>query len=316
VHARGDSVPVFYAEDNYESAFPAAVRDFIDGHAEIRQALVDKTSGGVFVPSELAVGPSRAISVSFRDDPGNVGMFFFLSDIKSASLGVQPGQYRVEYSFDLDEPVDPEAYKIWKTQSIRRTALNRLDSVGREIALSSELGATYLTQSPFESQLLAMAGHSAEETDAVQAVNFLMANSPPLTITGPDQVLKLRRRNRRGFAHLQKVLVDAAIQLRGMDGEAFDARAQALLRTAIEPELRKAERRLSRFASHSAGALMSTSASLALAILTGGDLPLGALIGFVAAGTTANYLPAIAKYVHDRQSPEHILWKLLGRTRC
>lgn len=313
VHARGESVPVFYAEDNYESAFPEVVRNFIDAHAQVRQALVDKTSGEVFVPSELAATPSRAISISFRDDAGNKGMFFILSSIRSMVPLPQPGHYKVQYDYDLEKPVKPDEYEVWRTQSIRRTALNRLDSVGREIALSSTLGATYLTQSSFESQLLGMAGRLTTDSNAAQAVNFLLANSPPIAITGPRQVLNVRRNDRQAFAHLQQALLDAAVELRGVDPKDFDARAQALLRRIVEPELRKAKSRVSRFASHGASVVVSTSASLALALLTGGGLPVGALLGLIAAGTAANSIPSVAEYIKTRNTPEHILWRLQGR---
>lgn len=313
-HIRGDRVPIFYSEDNFKSALPVGIYRFVHENAEIRDIVVDRRSGRISVPKGLKESPSRAISVSFRDDPTNLGMFFFFTDVNWESTGTRPGEFRVSYRYDLDKPIESDVYEAWKEQSINRTAINRLESVGDEIALAEFLGATYLTESPFESRLLALAGHCAEDTRAADAVNLMRANSPTLTIGNPRQLLRVRRKSRKVFARLQTVLLDAATEVQGTSGIAFEQKAQAVLRRLVEPEVRRAEHRLGRLIAVGAGSVVSISASVGLAVLSGSALPLGAVIGLAAVGTAASSLPSISQYLRSRRHPEHILWALHRRS--
>lgn len=314
VHARGDQVPIFYSEDNFKSAIPLDVYRFVHDNAEIRDVVVDRRSGQISVPKGLKGSPSRAISVSFRDDPMNHGMFFFFTNVNWEGAGTEPGQFRVSYSYDLEKPIERDVYEAWKDQSVNRTAINRLESVGDEIALAEYLGATYLTESPFESKLLGQIGSCAEDTRGVAAVNLLRANFPTLAIGNPRQLLRIRHKGRKVFAPLQKALLDAGTEVQGITGTAFEQRAQAVMRRLVEPEMRRAEHRLARIIVAGAGSILSISASACLAALSGSALPLGAVAGLAAVGTAGSSLPSISEYLCSRRHPEHILWTLHRRS--
>ncbi len=310
LHTRGEAIPIFYSKDNYRSVLPLEVREHVDAHVDVHPVMYDRSTGHSYIAREPADEPCRAIFVDFSSDPTSSGMSFILSTIDSAQPTDDPSTLQIAYSYDLERPVDKEMFETWKEQSINRTIINRLSAVGKEIALASQLGATYLTESPFESELLALSGQVTKHVHQADAVQFLRVNSPSLALQDPHRVLKLRRRNRRGFLQLQRALLDVATELQGLEGPAFDARADVLLKRLVEPEVRRAETRLARLATRLASVTIGISATVALALLSGDSLPFGAVLGLSAAGPAASTLPTIAEYMSRRRTPEHILWQL------
>jgi len=310
LHEQGEEVPIFYSADNYRSTLSPEIYRYVHGYAEVRRVVVNEADGSICVQPQLATEPSRAISISFSNDPINAGMFFFYTDANWVKAGDEPGSFRVRYRYELDKAIDDEIYSIWREQTINRTAINRLRRVGSEIAFAENLGATYLTESPFESGLLGLAGNVQEEASAACAVNLLRANLPILTAENAAEVLKIRRRSRRVFEKLQMALLDAALELQGVDEAAFDVQAGRVFRRLIEPELRNAERKLQKTVLRGVSSLGAIGANAALAVLSGSSLPLGAIIGLASAGTAVTALPSIASYIESRRRPEHILWSL------
>jgi hypothetical protein len=219
------------------------------------------------------------------------------------------GSYTVSYQSWSDDPLEKSLYDIWIEQAVNQTVGARLESVSKEMRVADALGAPYLTESAFEAGLLARSGQ-ASSTRGSTAIKFLDANAHMLNLEDPRAIFQLRTEKADLLNRFRLSLAAVSDDLKGLDGQEFEERAQQLFEKEIQPQIAEVNTAIGRMESAAAKGLTQTVAALVLGLLTGSTLPVAALLGFAAVGVGSEALPAVGDYLRTRKQPQFIWHKL------
>ncbi len=310
LHAPPESRPLLYSEDWFRSEVPEHLHDFVHRSAIIGEVSPGPDGKGLIMWDRTPQSPTRGISIAFTNDqPVVLDPFYLLFDQESAEH-VDDTHIRFVEKLDWDDVPSKELFEAWVYQSVNQAILARLESVAREIRLAQRLGAYYLTESQFESELCGMTvGDVTRAEGRINAVNFLNANTPYLKIDSAETVARLRTDNPQLFERFQQSLLAVASQLNGGDDN-FEDRAKQLFEVDIRPQINDLEAALMKVAGGVGGAALLTAGSVGMALLSSTALPFAAVLGLGALGITGGALPSVTEYLSKRGGPA-FLWKKL-----
>jgi hypothetical protein len=208
-----------------------------------------------------------------------------------------------------DKIPEKKQFEDWVYQSINQTISSRLKEIASEMTLAEALNAVYLTESEFEATLCGKLGIEGNHSNAVDAVNFLRANEPRLTIENAAQVLSIRESNPRMFERFHSTLLSASASLHGSDD--FSSKAQRLLESEVIPQIEEIETAGRKVFYNLAGGVIKAGATLGFAYVTGTTLPMAAVLGYGALLMAGTALPAIPEYLKERKRPAYIWRKII-----
>ena len=154
-----NDTPILYSETGFADVLPSEVLDQYRKHADVRS--LRKTEHGLAVTESLRIG--RRIAVGFRGHYDEEVMLFELFRNKVLNVDEEKGILRV--AMDLpSEPPSPEQFLGWVVQSVHQTARDHAHELGNMLALSKELGSSYLTGSDFTYSILRENGSASLHT--------------------------------------------------------------------------------------------------------------------------------------------------------
>jgi hypothetical protein len=312
LHLPPEHLPVFYAEDRFRSEIPENIHDFIHKSSIIAPVVLHKESGALIIPKEPVREPCRAIHVSFVNDfsSSSVGIYFYQT-MQPEEVDRESGRIKVSLSWSPDEPLREDVFDGWVYQSINRTIIQRLGAMSSEIRLAASLNHSYMTESGFESALLAQCGFRGEDA-ASGAVNFLNANETLIEIPSPEDVVRLREKHAEAFMRFRASLIEIGEKLRGIPPGEFREKAERLYHIDIQPQIDEMQKSVrSVCTSLGKGALVSLG-GVAYALASGTALPLVAASLYATSGALTEALPALSEYMSARKKPEYI-WRKLHR---
>lgn len=296
-----------FSEDWYRSDVPDVVHDFVHKNAIIREVQPGPNGKGLKVLAHAPSKPVRGIVVSFRDDEPILGDSIYLLHTMQVTEKLSESRFAFEQELPWDKPPEKGQYQAWVYQSINQTIAARLQAISAEIAVAEKAGAVYTTESDFEARLCGKLGFKdVDHGTSADAVNFLRANEPRLTIDSAETVLRLRLENPQMFEHFQATLIEVSGQLHGAAD--FDERAKRLLSTEIIPQVAEIETAAAKLRGGIVGGAVVASATIGLAMLTGPVLPLATVLGFGAVLTGGAAFPSVSEYLAVRKRPA-FLWK-------
>jgi hypothetical protein len=131
-----------------------------------------------------------------------------------------------------------------------------------------------------------------------------------LNLEDPRAIFQLRTEKADLLNRFRLSLAAVSDDLKGLDGQEFEERAQQLFEKEIQPQIAEVNTAIGRMESAAAKGLTQTVAALVLGLLTGSTLPVAALLGFAAAGVGSEALPAVGDYLRTRKQPQFIWHKL------
>ncbi len=215
-----DEIPLLYSEDAFRSLIPSHIHNFSHKNAILR-SVISNSNGFLILPEEAHIKKRTGLNVQFKDDYGvNEGRIFVYSAIEN--LEEQPdGSLRFCQSFNPNDTLSEELFNYWVYQSINSVMKSRLSNIYNETSLAITLGHTYVTESKFESKLLALSGIECD-SDNHNAIDFLEANSEFLNIESPEIILELRTKYSQAFERFNYSILDATEELSELDDTNFD----------------------------------------------------------------------------------------------
>lgn len=317
LHRAPNEIPIFASEDCFASAVPETIRGFVHNSAVIHEVM-PLPDGAFAICNEPPKEPTRGIQIAFHGDTvARSGMFYLLFEARPTGK-IKDGRVTIEQSLNWDNKPSQEQFDIWVTQSINKTAINRLAAVSSELHLADGLNATYVTESAFESKLLGLESVDAPRSLRENAVNFLTANAPFIGAASPEAVVRLRHDYPGLFEKFQASLLHVSSQLIGVEAD-YEEKAKALYVKEIEPQVRDINSQLSKVKWQSgSSAVLATAATLSFALTKAAavpfSVPLAMAFGAVAFIQAAGgVLPAVGDYLQKRKGPAYI-WSKLAKS--
>ncbi|MGI6098895.1 MAG: hypothetical protein ACOYD3_03940 [Kiritimatiellia bacterium] len=300
-----------YSNDCFKSAVPDVVHDFIHDNAIISEMQPAPDGKGFLILGREPNKPTRAIMVTFQRDNALSRHPFYLLHEMQPTAQLSDTRFAVTLNVPWDSPPNERDYRTWVYQSINKTIGHRLKAMSTEIAIAEKVGAVYTTESDFEAQLCGKLGLKDADHDApADAVNFLRANEPRLRIDSAYSVLRLRLDNPQMFEQFQDTLIEVSSQLHGAND--FDHKARRLLSTEIIPQVLEIETAAKKLRGAITGAVLETSTTIGLALLSGESLPFATVLGLGTAMTAAKSFPSVSEYLSVRKRPAFI-WRQITR---
>lgn len=306
-----DGLPVFYSEDWFRSDVPAHIHDFVHQSASIFEVAPGPEGRGLLVFNHAPKEPTRGIVISFRRDEVVTKMPFYLLHTMQATRKIDDEHFEFVQRLDWDRPPAKEEFDAWVYQSINRTIIARLSSIGTELSLADQLGAAYLTESEFESKLCGLSNaDDLKPGQGIDAVNFLNANTSFLNINDPLLLSMLKEKHHKLFERWQLSFLSITDELTEESGD-FNLKAKQLFEKEVRPQLEELNAAILKMAGGVAGAALLTAGTIGMALLSNAALPFAAVLGLGALAAGGRSIPSVAEYAAKRKGPAFIWNKLL-----
>ncbi|HEY3319917.1 MAG TPA: hypothetical protein VGP72_05510 [Planctomycetota bacterium] len=305
LHEGPNEAPIYYSKDGFASQIPPHLYKYIHDSAVVHEVRPGPGGRGYELTFRVPKKPVRGIAVQFdNDDNLNHANIYTYWSIKSAKPA---GDHLLELqnTMEWDKPLSKEEYAAWVSQTINQVALRRMRELGDEARRAEEMGSLYLTPSGFEAGLC---GRSVQGNADV-AVNFLQANSTELRIDSATQIARLRSDDPKRFERFRQTLYAVAAELRDFEGD-FQSQAQVLFEREIRPQVDEIRDSLDKAIATGAKGAILAAASVGLAVISGGNIPLVSLLGFGTAAAVGEALTEAQEYVSARQRPAFVWSKM------
>ncbi len=312
LHKEPEQIPIYHSEDRFRSEIPDNIHDFIHQNAVVKPVVLKKETGDLLVLSKEAKDPCRAINIDFNNDYCRSGVsLYFYQEAITEEVNKKTGEFKMRMSWDPDKAMDNETFQAWVYQSINRTIIARIQSIGLESKLAEKLDHSYLTQSNFESELLRQSGFRGEDV-LTNSINFLNANDSLIKIPSVETVVKLREDNEHSFSRFRSSLLDIGEQLSGIPEPEFQSKAERLYWKEVQPQIDEIKNDINHIqGSFTKGALVSLG-GVAIAVASGTAIPLIAALLYAGTGALTEALPSVSEYMSKRKRPEYI-WNQLKK---
>lgn len=307
LHESPKNIPFNFPQNLYRERVPDGAVDFVKRSVIIRP--IERTAEGLIILEEPNVLRKRHICITFADDDAATFSSFYHFREFEFHGPVSDDLVKFSYKPWSDESLDHAQYDIWIEQATNQTIGSRLESIGKEMRLADFIGTPYVTESPFEAELLALSGVE-RPGEAGEAVNFLEANRQLLNLNDPELVLRLRTESASLLERFQLATAATAEQLKGLQGSEFTLRAKQLFESDIQPQIAEVNEAIGKLEGAAGKGLLGAGAALVLGVLTGAALPVAAWLGLSAAGMGTEAFPAVGDYLRLRKQPQFIWHKL------
>jgi hypothetical protein len=312
LHLPPEHLPIFYSEDRFRSEIPENIHDFIHRSAIIKPVVLRKDSGALVIRKEPVKEPCRAISISFAGDfSQSSASIYFYHTMQADEVNREDGRIKVSLKWEPEKPLREDIFDAWVNQSINRTILARLGSISSEIRLATSLNHSYVTESEFESELLAQSGFRGEDA-ASGAINFLNTNEALIEIPSPEDVVRLREKHSDAFERFRATLLSVGEKLQGVDPDQFQEKAERLYHTDVQPQIDEIQKSVRAVCTSIVKGALVSLGGVAFALASGTAIPLVAASLYAASGALTETLPALSEYMSGRKKPEYI-WKRLRK---
>jgi len=302
--------PILYSEDRFASSLPPEIIKLF--RARVRVSATKRIEAGYRVEKRLY--PTRSIHVGFRDASFRDSRSYHL--FAHEVLSMDEASRTVEFAMRLpDEPPNREEFEAWVDQSINQTARSVYQHLRAEWEVAADLGAQYLTTSPFiHDVLMTTPGH--QSSAATHTANALLSlDLPFLAGLSLDDIVHVRSEYALAFQAFRNSLDERLKELEDYEDPAQRRSvARKIARQLAETDVRSLGETLK-----SARASLTTDAVIAAASLVAA-IPTSSpwTVQTVAGGLGA--VLAGVKTVRDlkrsgRDSAAFFLWKLQGRRK-
>ncbi len=290
-----NKIPLLHSDDFFRSSIPEKIHDFVHSNAILRSVIKDDKGQMLILSESAEVSRRTALNVSFKDDYWHSGVSLYL--FQTLENG--------EITWDKNRTLSREEFKRWAYQTINQAMRARLIGIYNETYLASMTGHTYITESSFESKLLAMSGDLEFSNGAISA-KFLKANNSFITIESPKTIIELRDKYSTAFERFNYSLLSVAEELSDVAPEDFDKKAEILFHQEIMPQIDEIRDTVNSISSSGIKGILGSLVGLSAAVATGSSLPLiPALMSSVSAGITEAF-PSISHKQRLKTRPAYI----------
>lgn len=300
-----NDIPLLLSDDAFRSCIPSKIHDFIHQNATLK-SVVRSDKGEMLVLSEDAYKNRRAaLNVEFSNDYWKSGVSLYLFETLENCKEDESGNLVCQKIWNSKGKLGKEKFNTWAYQTINQEMRCRLNNIYNETFLAERLGHTYITESSFESQFMAMSGDTTCSTGSISA-KFLKANNSFINIDSPSTILELRNKHSEAFERFNFSLQSISDELSGVDPELFDRKAENLFHKEILPQVDEIRDNVNSISSSGVKGALGSLVGLSAAIATGSSLPLiTTLMSTVSSGLTEAF-PAISQQQRFKKRPAYI----------
>ena len=306
-----DTVPLLLSDDAFKSSLPPEIHDFAQKNAVLKSVVQDD-KGRMLILNEDAYEKRRtAISVGFQNDYWFSGVSLYLFQTIGKIKKQENGNISYRQNWDKHGTLGKEKFQHWAYQTINQAMRARLINIYNETYLATTIGHTYITESQFESYLLAMAGIE-NDSEIHNAANFLEANNSFISVESPEIVIELRTKYPTAFERFNYSLLYVAEELTGVEPQNFDKKAKILFHKKIFPQIDEIRNSINAISTGGVKSILSSLVGLSASIATGSTLPLIPTLMNSVANTLTETFPSISQHQRLRNRPIYI-WHRLTR---
>lgn len=297
-----NDIPLLYSDDAFRTSIPEKIHDFIHENAILKSVLQDEKGRMLVLNESAEISKRTALNVSFKNDYWHSGVSLYL--FQTLENG--------KITWDKEGILDKEKFEQWAYQTINQAMRARLIGIYNESYLATVTGHTYITESPFESNFMAMSGDSNCSSGAISA-RFLKANDSFINIDSPRTILELRDKYHTAFERFNYSLQSITEELYGVESEMFEIKAENIFHKEIMPQIDEIRDNVNLISSSGVKGVLGNLVGLSAAIATGSSLPLiPALMSGLSAGLTEGF-PAISQQQRLKKRPAYI-WHRITKT--
>lgn len=297
-----EQTPVYYSESFFAELLPTTIMEFFQKRATV-QSMRKKDEGWEI---EDRLNRSRGIIVRFGEDLINEARVYHLFENAFSNFNERDNSVEVRMTLP-DSPPSVIQFDTWMRQSINRAASDICERVVSEVSIGEKLGAAYMTDSLFVSDLMRQV-HSAEDSIALYTANTLInMDLPFLDKVDEETLMKVRQDDGQAFKNFRVELESKFRELRlESDRERFQVRLANAIHELKDVQLHKVREKVKEIRK---GALIDSvvlSAGLYGSYQVEG---LSLLVGGLA--LARGYKAASEYWGKVRQNPSFFLWKVL-----
>ena len=183
------------------------------------------------------------------------------------------GGIEVRQIWDENKILDKKFYDTWSYQAVNQAMRVRLKNIYNETVFANDVGHTYVTESKFESGLLALAGID-NGVAAHNPCRFIEANNSLLNIDSPNVIVKLREKYPVAFENFNSSLLYMMERLRETDESNFEEKSRLYFKHEILPQVEEIRSNAKSIRRTIASGTAVSLGGLAFSMITGeGSLP-------------------------------------------
>ncbi len=290
-----NKIPFLQSDDAFKSSIPAKIHDFIHENGLLRSVVRDDKGRMLVLKEDAKISRRPALDVKFKNDYWSSGVSLYL--FQTLENG--------KVTWDPREILDKEKFEYWSYQTINQAMRSRLSNIYNESHLASVTGHTYITESCFESEFMAMSGDLSCSDRSISA-KFLEANNSFINIESPKTILDLRNKYPKAFERFNYSLQYVTEELSGIPPDEFNKKAEVLFHKEILPQVDEIRENINTISSSGVKGVLGSLIGFSAAIATGSSLPLiPAMMSSVSAGLSEAF-PAISKQQRLKNKPAYI----------
>lgn len=290
-----NNIPLLYSDDAFRSSIPEKIHDFIHKNAILKSVTQDEKGRMLLLSEDAEISRRTGLNVSFSNDYWHSGTSLYL--FQTLENG--------KMTWDKDAFLDKDKFEHWAYQTINQAMRVRLINIYNESHLASVTGHTYITESPFESDFMAMSGNSNSNNGSISA-KFLKANDSFINIDSPRTILELRDKYHTAFERFNYSLQNITEELYGVEADIFETKAENLFHKEIMPQIDEIRENINSITSSGIKGTLASLIGFSAAIATGSELPLiPALMSSLSAGLAEGF-PAISQQQQLKKRPAYI----------
>lgn len=317
---------VIYADDLYgpegpvpglgeePQELPPRFIEYCDKYLTVSSAKY--VDGEPIILESEALSPRNMIAIRFPDDP--LPKFYMLFSIVVPPQASEADIMRFINYFDIEgqEPVDPLTFRNWVEGSKRKTAIERMARLQRDLLLAAAARAKFITNLPVSrdlAQLNPAPGTSARDAGVITAL--LQLDLPFFENASLSAIAKARR-NEAAFEEFRTALDRAFEEIDALpDSPEFQKAVNEVSRdllllplAKIERQMKILKRNLFLDAAILVGSLVST-------IITQGQTLVSAVAIYAMTEALMMYKQDKTEEDKIRQLPSFFYWKVTRKTR-
>lgn len=298
------TIPFYVPQNLFSDVLPLPILKFFQEHAEVMTMQKMKGSEGwAVIPGQLQIG--RGIAVEFKGANFGSGMAFHL--VQSETKIVDEEKREVVFVNTIpDTPPSQQEFDNWVIQSINSTARKYFNAVFQEMMVASSLGASYISDNKFTSDLIT---NNFELNDSIAnftATQMLNVDLPFMEKIGIDTVMDVRRNEADVFTNFRMELEKQFREMRLItDEKELKAKIDNVFHELNEVQEQKIQTKLNQLKDRLGWNLAMAFGGLAAGIQTNG-------FSLLATATAAgNGYKDYKEYRNDiKENPAYFLWRL------
>lgn len=296
----GDQVPITFSPNAYSDILPTQVLNAYRERADVRS--LEKAKNGWTVENDLKLG--RGIAIHFKEDNDENWYIYNLFEQRMVKADDKTRIAHFEISLPSELP-GKEYFLAWVNQSINQAAIAHYEQLLKSLFLSSWVGASFITSSPFTHSLL-RADTSNKTIQSDTAEKVLNMDLPFIANASVNDIMSVRQTDGEAFELFRRDLESKFRELRSIeDPELVRVGIENAVHELSEVQVEKIQQKIKELRKG-----VFSNAVIAVGGLAGSVITSGASVAATAVAIANGYKSYSEYREKVRENPAYFLWKV------